>query len=260
MHTPHLHLLTSTFLYEKTTHFATERKMMFPAFLFSGFLFLQLFAAARGFGLLRVESRDASNEEIGNRPYILNDTMPRCIHLLANYTSIANRPASKKHGNILIASEKAYDLIETWCGHHKQENSTIIVADSEKWWYDDEIVTDFDREFMKNLEQQKDKDLVFELIYLAYNLGTRPLNVFLWKVLLNLYEGEPADKELWYFLTGFELNTEAPNYLPEVTDYWLEDVITEKMLPFEHATYEEMESLPVMSTFMLETMKGHSVT
>ncbi|CCX30125.1 Protein of unknown function [Pyronema omphalodes CBS 100304] len=232
--------------------------MMSQGFLFFWLSFLQLFAPAMGFSFFGAEQRDASYKDISTRPYIRNDTMPRCIHLLANYTNIANRPDPEKHENMYDASGKAYDLIQTWCGHYKQENNTFIVKDWDKWWNNDDGITKFDREFMKDLEAQGDKDLVFELIDLAHNLGTRPLNVFLWKVLLNMYEDEPADTALWDFLASFELSIQVPTP-PEVTDDWLEEVITEVMLPEEHTVNEEMEFLPVLSTFMWEMMMGRSV-
>jgi hypothetical protein len=74
-----------------------------------------------------------------------------------------------------------------------------------------------------------------------------------------MYEGEPADTALWDFLASFELSIQVPTP-PEVTDDWLEEVITEDILPAEHAVNEEREFLPVISTFMWEMMMGRSVT
>ncbi|CCX30126.1 Similar to Suppressor of kinetochore protein 1; acc. no. Q9Y709 [Pyronema omphalodes CBS 100304] len=185
-----------------------------------------------------------------NNPWQPDIKYHRCIHRRLAPSLAELDPDMNRLPNFVLTGGKASLKFSGWCRYHTQGYGTSVVKETDLLWDNDDI-TEFDRDFMDTLEHEVDNDLVFELITATYKLQIRPLNIFVWKVLLNMYKGMPADPALKRFLQYLDLGIETPL---DNTDEWLESTISKVILPKLDEQNNGREFIPVSVTIMWDIL------
>ncbi|KAI5815509.1 hypothetical protein BZA77DRAFT_294215 [Pyronema omphalodes] len=197
------------------------------------------------FGLLLPQLvRSEEGLSVYNEPYEWKPMMPRCDHLTMIYDNLEyhHDKIKSQYPNSFTTSHDAYLSLFAWCREYAVKRNQPVSKEWDKWWNATEGVTDFDRFYMDGLEElvtdgdpgvKGDIDQVFDLVTLTAQVNAQPINVFIWKVILSLYQERPADLKLKNFIDSnyADLNINIPDDV--ITDYWLEKVITEVILPAE---------------------------